>query len=319
MTDPINLFISAIDAAGMTPPEEIRADGRLHRFSPTGKRKDDAGWYVLHLDNIPAGTFGNWRTGEAQNWCAKAENEMSAAERQAIRERIKLAQRLRDQEALQRNIEAASKANIAWAAAIPAEGHPYLSKKRVKAYGLRIGKWSKWDRETGEITVLENVLLVPMRDASGKLWSLQGIDKEGGKLFLPGGKVKGCYHSIGRPSGRLIVCEGYATGATIHAATDDAVAVAFNAGNLEAVARALRAKYPSLSIVVAADDDFATIDPRTQEPVNPGMIAARAAAAAVGGFVAVPDFSGLPREKCHTDFNDVACLAGVVKIGGAHE
>ena len=43
--------------------------------------------------------------------------------------------------------------------------------------------------------------------------------------------------------GKLIVCEGYATGASLHDATGEAVAVAFNSGNLEAVALDLRAKY----------------------------------------------------------------------------
>lgn len=307
MTDPVDLFRSAIDAAGMTPPDELHADGRLHRFSPAGKRKDDAGWYVLHLDNIPAGTFGNWRTGEAQNWCAKTDNDMTPGERQAIKERIKAAQRMRDQEAAKRNLDAAEKAASMWAVGIPAVGHPYLKAKCVKAYGLRVGKWSKWNRETGEVSTLENVLLVPMRDTTGKLWSLQGIDAEGAKLFLAGGRVKGCYHSIGRPTARLIIAEGYATGATVHEATNDAVAVAFNSGNLEPVARALRAKYPDLPIVIAADDDWQTSG-------NPGLAAARAAAGAVGGLVAIPDFTGLPRGPKHTDFNDAACLAGAVNL-----
>ena len=48
--------------------------------------------------------------------------------------------------------------------------------------------------------------------------------------------MKGCYHGIGKPDGVLIVFEGYATGASIHEATGQAVALAFNAGNLEAVA-----------------------------------------------------------------------------------
>lgn len=317
MTDPVDLFRSAIDAAGMTPPDGMQADGRLHRFSPTGKRKDDAGWYVLHLDNIPAGTFGDWRSGETQTWCAKSECELSPAERQAIRERIKAAQRLRDRETADRNASAAVKATDLWAAAIPAAAHPYLTAKTVKPYGLRIGKWPRWDRETGEITIVENVLMIPMRDTTGKMWSLQGINAQGEKLFLSGGRVKACYHSIGRPSGRLILGEGYATCATVHEATGDALAVAFNSGNLEPVARALRAKYPCLSIVIAADDDWKTKDVRTGEPTNPGLTCARLAASAVGGSVAVPDFAGLARGPKDTDFNDLMRLAGAVKIGGA--
>ncbi|MBS75725.1 toprim domain-containing protein [Variovorax sp.] len=315
MTDPIELFRSAIQASGMSAPELIHGDGRLHRFSPSGRRSDDAGWYVLHLDWVPAGTFGNWRAGTQERWCARSDCDLTTAERNALRDRIRAAQKLRDQDAERRKQTAAERAMLLWAAAISAVGHPYLLQKRVKPMGLRIGPWEKWDPETGEVETLRNVLYVPMRDTGGKLWSLQGITESGKKLFLPGGRVKACYHSIGQPSGRLVIAEGYATGATVHEATKSAVAVAFNSGNLESVARALRAKFPCLSIVIAADDDWKTTDV-DGVPCNPGLRAAKLAAAAVGGLVAIPDFTGLPRKEHHTDFNDVACLAGAVKIGG---
>jgi putative DNA primase/helicase len=62
--------------------------------------------------------------------------------------------------------------------------------------------------------------------------------------------------------------------------------VAFNAGNLEPVARAIRAKFPKLHIVICADNDVAT-------PGNPGLTRATEAARAVRGFVVAPDFSGV--------------------------
>ncbi|MBB4226018.1 toprim domain-containing protein [Variovorax guangxiensis] len=315
MNNAEELFRDAIVASGLNAPDAIHGDGKLHRFSSTGRRGDDAGWYVLHLDNIPAGSFGDWRSGMQARWCATADNDLTDAQRETIRARVKAAQRLRDQEVERRKTLACERANSMWMAGIPAAGHPYLLKKRVKALGLRVGSWMKLDRDSGEMIRLDNVLYVPMRDVLGKIWSLQGIDATGLKHFLPGGRVKGCYHAIGRPNGRLLIAEGYATGATVHEATGDAVAVAFNSGNLEPVARALRVKYPCLSLVVAADDDWKTTD-ATGAHFNPGMKAAKSAAAAVGGLVAVPDFTGLPREDHHTDFNDVAYLSGIVKIGG---
>jgi putative DNA primase/helicase len=57
----IDQFRDAIQAAGLTPPEVIDADGKLHRFASNGKRGDTAGWYVLHDDGILAGSFGDWR------------------------------------------------------------------------------------------------------------------------------------------------------------------------------------------------------------------------------------------------------------------
>lgn len=288
----INQFITAIASAGMTPPAAIHDDGKLHRFSPTGKRGDDAGWYVLHLDGVPAGSFGDWRSGESQNWCAKSNYDLSDAERQALRERVKVAQRLRDAETARRQTEAAAIALALWEAAAPAVAHPYLTAKGVKPYAIRADS---------------HQLFVPMRDSGGKLHSLQAISPDGTKRFMPGGKVKGCYHAIGRPTTKLAICEGYATGATIHEDTGHAVAVAFNAGNLLPVAKALRAKYPRITLVVCADDDWATEG-------NPGLTAATEAARAVGGLMAVPRFGGLPRADKDTDFNDLHRLAGMVGV-----
>jgi putative DNA primase/helicase len=45
-------FRGAIQAAGLTPPDEIEADGKLRRFASNGKRGDDAGWYSLYGDGI---------------------------------------------------------------------------------------------------------------------------------------------------------------------------------------------------------------------------------------------------------------------------
>ena len=55
MNDPINAFKDSIASAGLIPPDVIHADGKLHRFSASGKRGDDTGWHVLHLDGVPAG------------------------------------------------------------------------------------------------------------------------------------------------------------------------------------------------------------------------------------------------------------------------
>ena len=81
-------FRSAIQAAGLTPPDEIQGNGALHRFSTNGKAKDDSGWYVLHGDGIPAGAFGCWREGFTQQWCGKSTDTMTPAEREAHRQRV---------------------------------------------------------------------------------------------------------------------------------------------------------------------------------------------------------------------------------------
>lgn len=289
MSDAIHRFSAAIAAPGLTPPDTLHPDGNLHRFSASGKRGDDTGWYVLHDDGVPAGVFGCWRLGITETWCDKADSAMTPMEREAHRQRIKAMQAQREAEQAARQREAAAEAARRWQDAKPCTGHPYLSGKGIQAHGARS------DAAGG--------LLIPMRDTAGTLHSLQTITADGEKRFLPGGRVKGCYHGIGKPKdNKVILCEGFATGASAHEATGDAVAVAFNAGNLKPVALALREKYPSLKIIVAADDDY-----RTEG--NPGITKATEAAQAVGGCVAVPDF-GANRLDGATDFNDLHQLRG---------
>lgn len=289
MSDAIQRFTAAIAAAGLAPPDTIHPDGKLHRFSASGKRGDDTGWYVLHLDGVPAGVFGCWRQGITETWCDKADSAMTPMEREAHRQRIKAMQAQREAEQVARQREAAAEAARRWQDAKTCAGHPYLSGKGVQAHGARS------DAAGG--------LLIPMRDTEGTLHSLQTITTDGEKRFLPGGRVKGCYHAIGKPKdNKVILCEGFATGASAHEATGEAVAIAYNAGNLKPVAVALREKYPSLKIIVAADDDY-----RTEG--NPGITKATEAAQAVGGCVAVPDF-GAHRPDGATDFNDLHQLRG---------
>ncbi|WP_233193764.1 MULTISPECIES: hypothetical protein [unclassified Acidovorax] len=82
-SDPCENFRAAIASAGLPPPEDIEADGTIHRFSTSGKRTDDSGWYLLHLYGIRFGAFGCWREGLHSIWSGKADNEMTTAERDA--------------------------------------------------------------------------------------------------------------------------------------------------------------------------------------------------------------------------------------------
>ena len=284
----IDQFRAAIEAAGMVPPDHIEPDGCLKRFSPTGKHGDLAGWYVLFCDGITAGVSGNWKTGLHSTWCAKSDNVMTEAERHALRQHLRAAKLQRDAELVLRHQEASHSAMQRWQAAAPAVQHPYLQAKGVSAHGLRIDG---------------NRLLVPVRSSDAALASLQTIYPDGTKRFLPGGRMRGCYHAMGALGTVLVLAEGYATAATIFEATGLPVAVCFNSGNLLAVARALRSKHPALALLVAADDDH-----RTEG--NPGLHAATAAALAVGGFVVKPQFPAHRPPKA-TDFNDLAALAGL--------
>lgn len=320
MTEPLEQFRAAIHAAGLTAPEAIEADGKLHRFQSNGKAGDDAGWYVLHLNGTPAGIFGDWRSGTSETWKAEGGRKLTKDEAALQRAAIEAMRRERDAEERAGHEAAATKAADMWQAAQPAsEDHGYLRRKGIKPHGARVGA--------------DGRLLIPMRDTDGKLWNIERIAPEkpadGGtdKKGLYQGKRTGCYFAIGNPEGAAALCivEGFATGASIHAATGYPVAVAFNAGNLAPVAKALRHKFPVLPLVICADDDW-----RTEG--NPGRTEGEAAAKAVGGLMVLPVFEGERGEKT-TDFNDLhqdegteavrrivgAAVASITGHGGEHQ
>ncbi len=87
----IEQFAAAM-AEHVLQPGEVVDDGKLHRFDgPDEKRGKRSAWYVLHADGLPAGSFGDWRTGLSETWCAKSDRAMTDAERQAHRQRTEQA------------------------------------------------------------------------------------------------------------------------------------------------------------------------------------------------------------------------------------
>lgn len=283
-------FAAAMRQAGIEPPPDIIADGVLHRFHVAGDKSGSInGWYVLYPDSPPAGAFGTWRDGVTHKWGGKNCQTMTPEEDVAYRKRIEAAKYQRKRALEQKRSEARKDAASIWVASRPApDNYPYLQDKGVKAHGTRVDA--------------DGMLLIPMRDTSGTLHSLQRIIADGSvKRYLPGGRTQGCYYGLGRPDGVIIIAEGFATAATIHEATGHAVAAAFSAGNLEYVAKALHAKYPSMSLVIAADNDRNTKG-------NPGVAHGKKAAEAVGAAVVWPEFAD--REP-GSDFNDLAALRGM--------
>jgi len=123
----------AIRCAGLKPPDVIEADGRLRRFSSNGKRGDDAGWYIFHGDDIPAGIFGDWRTGIKQSWRADIGRDLNPAEESAHRAKVDAMRREREAEETRRHTEAANKATALWKTAQPAtDDHAYPTRIRFR-------------------------------------------------------------------------------------------------------------------------------------------------------------------------------------------
>lgn len=293
--DAVDQFKQAIEAAGLTAPDTI-IPGHWHKFPGFQKNGKNKAAYCFMFDDMRGGVFGDFSSGMATTWQAANSKPYTAEERGVHRARIAAIQAQRDAGQVQRQQNASISAAVILANTSPARSHEYLTARGIQPHGVRCDGVR---------------LLIPMRDMSGAVQSLQTITPDGDKRFHSGGKVTGCYFGIGKPDGLVIVCEGFATGASIRECTGHAVAVAFNAGNLQPVAVALHSKYPALKIIIAADDDHLT-------PGNPGMIKARSAAQAVGGFLAVPSFPADRPDKA-TDFNDLHQLAGVGAVRGCIE
>lgn len=146
-----------------------------------------------------------------------------------------------------------------------------------------------------------NAVGVPIWNPELGLVNLQLIFLDGTKRFLKHGRKHGCYCIIGTLDDalKILIAEGFATGASLHELHGHPVVVAFDAGNLLSVSKSIRAQHPDISIVIAGDDD------RLKE-YNVGRHKAIQAAKAVGGTVAFPELC-----KCCTctDHNDAAiCL-----------
>ncbi|SVC90091.1 uncharacterized protein METZ01_LOCUS342945, partial [marine metagenome] len=202
----IERFQSEIIKSGLEPPREILADGQIHRFSSNGKTTDNAGWYVIFTDGIPAGAFGCWRTGINIRWSSVNEAKLNQSQKLEFNKKIEEAKKLREQEEERNRAKARSKASKIWTQSTEAPtNHPYLISKKVQPHGLKLSRGK---------------LVVPLYDQNQILQSLQFIGFDGEKRFLVGGLTKGCYYQIGgAPDKILYVAEGFATAATVHEAT----------------------------------------------------------------------------------------------------
>ena len=285
--NPVAALLDVLRAHGIEPadPGEIVADGVLHRFQIDGdKRGSRNGWAVLHQDH---GAAGSWKSGVTCSWSSKATAKMSRAEKDAhfqmIRQAKAEAQRQREAE----QQAAAERASMLWTKARPASpDHPYLQRKRIPPGPAR---------QSGDLLVLK------IEDVNGNTRSLQYIGEGGAKRMVTGGAKRGHYITVAGslPAAVIVIAEGFATAMTASSQFPGAaVLAAVDAGNLEPVAVAIRAKYHAAEIVVVSDDDRLT-------PGNPGLTKARAAAGAVHGKLVRPVWPpGIPIEA--TDFNDLA-------------
>ena len=259
----IEHFKNAMRDAGINPPETIIGDDNLHRFKIDGKLN---GAYVLHLDGRAAGYFQDFKQGIKQNWKLEGNfKHLTDAERRAFAiERQRQADERQAEETARHN-EAVKKAAYIWSRSTPVAQHQYTTKKGVKLHAVRCYRGS---------------LVIPLFDENGVIVSLQFIGDDGTKRMMKGGKAQGACCFIGdmQPGGIILICEGWATGASLYETTGHFTIVAFSAGNLKAVAEQARKRHQGNEIIICGDNDES----------GTGQKAARSAALAVGGKYILP-------------------------------
>ncbi|MDO9170133.1 MAG: toprim domain-containing protein [Methylobacter sp.] len=261
-----NAMLDSIGSA----PETIIGDGKLHRFKIEGKL---TAWYSLHLDGVAAGAFGDWKQGVKECWkmtgtfkkLTGAEKQAFAIERQRQAEQRKAEEKTRHNAAIQ-------KAAYIWSRSTPVINHQYLSKKRVQAHNVRSYRGS---------------LVVPLYDEAGLLVSIQFIGDDGTKRMMKGGKAQGACCFIGDATDLtrdkpILICEGWATGASLYQEAGHFTIVAFSAGNLTAIAIQTRKRHQANEIIICGDNDESGV----------GQKAARSAALAIGGKYILPPTVG---------------------------
>lgn len=260
-----------------------------------------------------------WKASQALQEVARwlglsQEQPLTPQARQTLKNEAKAKQAATAQADAEKRQQQAEEARQRWEAAAPApDDHPYLRRKSVKAHGLRVCTWRKrvqGDAGKWSDCVIASALLVPMHNDDGAICGLQAIFPERvtalenrDKDFF--GSKAGAFHLLGTPTKRLFIAEGYATAASVHEASGDAVAVAFDCGNLRAVAEALGRKYPGARLILAADDD-------RWSDGNPGLTKAQDAAEAVGGVLVRPVFVNVVGQP--TDFNDLHEREGIEQV-----
>lgn len=237
--------------------------------------------------------------------------EELAARQAAARARRAEAER----QEIQQREKARRTAGYIWTQAAPADpSHPYLKSKGINNPVLLSG--IRQNEYKGSLN-----LVVPVYH-EGRLANIQTIGADGGKRFLNGGQVKGGYSVVGSVDDMakgLVIAEGFATAASIHAATGRPVIVAFNAGNMVAVAEKLAQTLPqNVPVTIAADNDAS----------QTGIQKAREAAALLGSRARTvqPEFtmtqirdyqrgrSGSDTPPLPSDFNDLYLLAGIEAV-----
>lgn len=291
---------------GIFTPEKIKGTGEIERYTVKGDKKGSLnGWLIFRDDIKPSCTFGSWKTGETITWFAEHIDNLSKAEQKARRKQIQedmyLAKVARNEEQRISRVNAAMKAYEIWEESSDSKAyisaHQYVQTKKITPKMCRV------NMATGN-------LIIPMLNHEGMLASIQQIYPNGKKMFLSDGKVSGTFLTLEPENAscdKVFICEGYATGCTVHEISECTVIICWNANNLQNAVKHASIKYPDSEVFVCADNDFNTVINGVK--VNVGE---EKAIESVNSIKSVKPMRVLfyGTEKYGTDWNDYFCQNG---------
>ena len=264
-----NQVLEFMDNYEISPAERhLKIDGVLHRYKTLDdKGSATSGAYCIYPDNLPAGFVQDWRSGIKLTWFFRmdglSQEQQEYLNSPKVKAEAEKIRKQREKEREQAAIKASENARILWESMKPADNsHPYLQRKKVNCYGLRVNE--------------QNDLAVPLRNISGQFRTLQWIPAKEGELknFYPGATVAGAFWSIAldtlkdNPHALILLGEGYATMAKIYELTSLPCVAAMNCYMLKPVAEILKKKYKGCKIIILADDDAET---KKKTGINAGL------------------------------------------------
>lgn len=252
MDDFVSKFITTMVNSGIVPKStsQIRAVDRFARIASQddrGGKRSISYWLKTEYD-FAYGYAKDFKTGlEIRFNSATSNPDMTKADMARIKAILKARKADEDIRIAERWAKIADRAAVKWEMSAPSGTTPYLEAKGLPLLSARI-----YGGRNLFIPLYE-----PRKDGQLDLVSWQIIEADGTKKFPFGGKKTGCWHVVGsiNPTKPIIICEGWATGASIHLATGCGVVVAFDAGNLLPVAKVIRSIYKATPIIIAADND----------------------------------------------------------------
>ena len=310
--------MNSLHAAAQTACQQIGviyqdkpADGGFHALDVEGKAtRNGAGRIRLYPDGEGGQVWNHVTTDTLQFW-AKSNQTFTPAEAAAKRQQREEDNRQAEALLAEERSGAAKLAGQVWKVAGPVLDSVYFNRKGVTptdtlkeiALSGLVKMIDYTPAVRGEFFTGSKVLIAPVFDGT-KITTIEMISEKGLKAGLKGGQKKGGFWSShklpdGDGTGLVIgIGEGVSTMLTYNMAGGNIGIAALSCGNMAAVGKYFRNRYPAARIEIVSD-------------VGNGEASAIEAALAVAGYLIKPTF---PDGSTETDINDLHAESGIQAV-----